>query len=67
MNPQETAQYLIKKYEFIPINNWFGYEQMLEIRKVCALITATEIQSCYEIKHDPTHYLFWEKVIKQLI
>jgi hypothetical protein len=44
----------------------YSYNDLLGIRKECALVTAYEIQGQYEIEHDAPAYLFWENVIKQL-
>jgi hypothetical protein len=66
MNPKETAEYLVNKYSFIPVNIGYSYNDLLGIRKECALVTAYEIQGQYEIEHDAPAYLFWENVIKQL-
>jgi len=66
MNPKETAEYLIAKFNFIPINNGYSYNDLLEIRKQCALVCAYEIQGEYQIEHDPIKYLLWEKIIKEI-
>jgi hypothetical protein len=66
MNPKETAQYLVNKYSIIPINNGFTYNDMIELRKECALITAYEVHGQYQIEHDAPLFLFWENVIKQI-
>jgi len=66
MNPKETAQYLINKYSIIPVNIGFSFNENIELRKECALITAYEVQGEYEIEHDAPKFLFWEKVIKEI-
>jgi len=66
MNPKETAQYLINKYSIIPINIGFSFNENIELRKECALITAYEIMAQYEIEHDAPLFIFWENVIKEI-
>lgn len=66
MNPKETAEYLVNKFSFIPLNIGYSYSDMLGIRKECALITAIEVQGQYEIEHDAPKYLFYEQVIKHI-
>ena len=66
MNPKETAEYLIKKFSFIPINAGYSFEDNIAFRKECALITAYEVQGEYDLDHDPKHYLLWEKIIEEI-
>jgi hypothetical protein len=66
MKPKEAAEYLIAKFDFIPVNNGYSYTDNLEIRKQCALICAIEVQGEYEIEHDPAKYLLWENIIKEI-
>jgi hypothetical protein len=66
MKPKEAAEYLVRKFDFIPINNGYSYADNLEIRKQCALICAIEAQGEYEIEHDAPKYLLWENIIKEI-
>ena len=43
MTPKDKAKNLYDKFEFIPINNGYSYNDIIQIRKECALILVSEL------------------------